>query len=72
MKLNYAQIFQAAPILTKLIDTPFPVRISFSITGLIDALNPHLQDIDQYKKLISNLSSISTRPMWRWHLTAFP
>ena len=56
MKLNYAQIFQAAPILTKLIDTPFPVRISFSITGLIDALNPHLQDIDQYK---TNLSSMT-------------
>lgn len=54
MRLNYAQIFQAAPILTKLIDTPFPVGVSFSITGLIDALNPHLHEIDQYKTTLSS------------------
>jgi hypothetical protein len=57
MKLSYAQIAQAAPVIGKMIDVPLNATVAIPFADLIDALNPHLRAMDDYKNTLAETES---------------
>lgn len=53
MKVSYAQIMQAGPVLMKMVDIPTTATVSLRFAELAECLNPHLIAIEDYKKALT-------------------
>lgn len=49
MKLTYAQLFQAAPTISKIVDSSLPVTLAIKLVDIIDTISPHLTAIDKFR-----------------------
>ena len=47
MKITYEQIYRSYPVFKHLLDEPLPIRTSRRLKGLVDRLNPHLEQIEK-------------------------
>jgi hypothetical protein len=57
MKVNYAQMFQAAPALEILSKKPFSAKLAIKLVDIVDQLNPHLAAIDKFRDMLSTETS---------------
>ncbi len=46
MKITYEQLYRSYPVFKHLLDEPLPIRTSRRLKGLVDRLNPHLEQIE--------------------------
>ena len=46
MKITYEQLYRSFPVFKHLLDEPLPIKTSRRLKGLVDSLNPHLEQIE--------------------------
>tara|TARA_Y100000593_G_scaffold90859_1_gene178229 strand:- start:1748 stop:2125 length:378 start_codon:yes stop_codon:yes gene_type:complete len=46
MKITYEQLYRSYPVFKHLLDEPLPIGTARKIKGLVDSLNPHLEQIE--------------------------
>ena len=46
MKITYEQLYRSYPVFKHLLDEPLPIQTARKLKGLVDTLNPHLQQIE--------------------------
>tara|TARA_R110002167_G_scaffold348896_1_gene560535 strand:+ start:386 stop:769 length:384 start_codon:yes stop_codon:yes gene_type:complete len=46
MKITYEQLYRSFPIFKHLLDENLPIRTTRKLQGLVESINPHLQQIE--------------------------
>ena len=46
MKITYEQLYRSFPVFKHLLDQPLPIKTSRKLKGLVDSVNPHLEQIE--------------------------
>jgi CHASE2 domain-containing sensor protein len=63
MKVNYAQMFQAAPSLDALSQKPFSAKLAIKLVDIVEQLNPHLVAIDRFRDTLSGQTDKSAEEL---------
>jgi hypothetical protein len=52
MKISYAQVFQAAPVITNIANKILSAGLALKLLDIIDQLNPTLVEIEKYRETV--------------------